>query len=37
MQKNEAREKAAVLGATHIVWKSVSGSFSPIVVHHIAL
>jgi hypothetical protein len=27
--KNEAREKAAKLGATNIVWQSVSGGYSP--------
>jgi hypothetical protein len=27
--KNEAREKAARLGATTIVWQSVSGGYSP--------
>jgi hypothetical protein len=26
--KNEARTKAAKLGATHIVWRSMSGQFS---------
>ena len=27
--KNEAREKAAQLGATHVVWQAVSGGYSP--------
>lgn len=27
--KNEAREEAAVMGATHIVWTSVAGGYSP--------
>ena len=27
--KNEAREKAAKLGATNVVWESVSGGYSP--------
>ena len=29
--KNEAREKAAKLGATHIAWKVVNGGYSPFV------
>lgn len=29
--KNEAREKAAKLGATHIVWGTVQGGYSPFV------
>jgi len=29
--QNEAREKAARAGATHIVWKTVNGGFSPYV------
>lgn len=29
--KNEARENAAHLGATHIVWTTVSGGYSPYV------
>ena len=29
--KNEAREKAAALGATHILWTNVSGGYSPYV------
>ena len=29
--KNEARSNAASLGATHIVWKNVSGGYSPFV------
>jgi len=27
--KNEAREKAAKLGATNVVWQSISGGYSP--------
>jgi len=27
--KNEAREKAAQLGATDVVWQAVSGGYSP--------
>ena len=27
--KNEARENAAKLGATHIVWNQVSGGYAP--------
>jgi hypothetical protein len=29
--RNEAREKAAAAGATHIVWRSVTGAYSPTV------
>jgi hypothetical protein len=29
--KNEAAEKAAALGATHILWTNVSGGYSPYV------
>jgi hypothetical protein len=29
--KNEAIEKAAALGATHIVWTNISGGYSPFV------
>ena len=29
--KNEAREKAASMGATHIVWEGVTGGYSPYV------
>ena len=29
--KNAARDKAAKLGATHIVWGTVEGGFSPSV------
>lgn len=29
--KTEAREKAATLGATHIVWGNISGGYSPYV------
>jgi len=29
--KNEATEKAAALGATHILWTNVSGGYSPYV------
>ena len=27
--KNEARENAAKLGATHVVWNQVSGGYAP--------
>lgn len=27
--KNEAREKAAQLGATHVVWVNITGGYSP--------
>lgn len=27
--KNEAREKAAAMGATHIVWTGMAGGYSP--------
>ena len=30
--KNEAHSNAASLGATHIVWKNVSGGYSPFVI-----
>jgi hypothetical protein len=29
--KNEAVEKAAALGATHILWTNISGGYSPYV------
>lgn len=29
--KNEARAKAAKLGATHVVWDNIAGGFSPYV------
>jgi len=29
--KNEAREKAAKLNATHVVWNSIVGGYSPYV------
>jgi hypothetical protein len=29
--KNEARENAAKLGATHIVWGNIAGGYSPYV------
>lgn len=29
--KNEAREKAANINATHIIWTTVSGGYSPFV------
>ncbi|MFH0781955.1 MAG: hypothetical protein V2B20_08385, partial [Pseudomonadota bacterium] len=29
--KNEALEKAAKLGATHVVWTQISGGYSPFV------
>jgi hypothetical protein len=29
--KNEAREQAVTLGATHIVWTNVAGGYSPYV------
>jgi hypothetical protein len=32
--KNEAREKAAQLGATHIVWQAISGNYTPYVTGH---
>ena len=30
--RNEAQEKAAELGATHIVWITISGGYSPFAV-----
>ncbi len=30
--KNEAREQAAAMGATHIVWVQVAGGYSPYAV-----
>ena len=29
--KNEAREQASAMGATHIVWTNISGGYSPFV------
>jgi len=29
--KNEAREKAATMGASHIIWTSTTGGYSPYV------
>jgi len=29
--KNEARENAAKLGATHLLWNNINGGFSPYV------
>lgn len=29
--KNEARENAAKLGATHVVWDNIAGGYSPYV------
>lgn len=29
--RNEALEKAAKLGATHVVWNQISGGYSPFV------
>ncbi len=29
--KNEARENAAKLGATHVVWNNIAGGYSPYV------
>jgi len=29
--KNEAREQATSMGATHIVWNNISGGYSPYV------
>ena len=29
--KNEAREQASAMGATHIVWTNLSGGYSPFV------
>jgi len=29
--KNESREKAASMGATHIVWTFIAGGYSPLV------
>lgn len=29
--KNEAREKAAAMGATHIVWTGMAGGYSPYI------
>ena len=29
--KNEARENAAKLGATHVVWNNITGGYSPYV------
>lgn len=30
--RNEAQEKAAQIGATHIVWMNIAGGFSPFAV-----
>lgn len=30
--RNEAQEKAAKLGATHIVWMNISGGYSPFAI-----
>lgn len=29
--KNEARERASKLGATHVVWNNIAGGYSPYV------
>jgi hypothetical protein len=29
--KNEARDSAAKLGATHVVWNNITGGYSPYV------
>lgn len=30
--KTEAREKAAQMGATHVVWQTVAGGYSPYAI-----